>query len=165
MNATPSNPSDHSHRSHEPRPRVLIVDDDADLLDSMRRHLRSQFDVTVASSFKEAIQLVTSQGPFAVVVSDLRMPATDGATLLFCVRMAAPATVGILLTGHPDLESAMTVVNLGNAFRYLTKPCSPGVLVRALEDSVERHRITPASPSQTEASQEGTPATPNPEVE
>ena len=142
------------------RPRILIVDDDPDLLDAMQRRLGSQFEVTAAANGNEALRLVTSHGPFAVVVTDLHMPGMDGLTLLFCVRVAAPETVAIVLTGYADLESAITAVNQGNAFRYLTKPCAPGMLKTALEAAVERYRsivagrtsLLPSSSTQQNAS-------------
>ena len=122
------------------RPRILVVDDDAHVLEGLKRWLRLQFDVTLATSGKEAIRLVTSQEPFAVVVTDLRMPGMDGNALLFCLRTAAPEMVGILLTGNADLEAAIAAVNQGHAFRILTKPCPAAILRDAIEKGIERHR-------------------------
>jgi len=68
-------------------PRILIVDDEALVLEALRRQLRTHFDVTVANEPWEAMELVASKGPYAVVVSDLRMPGMDGVTLLY--RQAA----------------------------------------------------------------------------
>ena len=126
---------------HEPnRARILFVDDEPLILESLERQLRDHYDVTLASGGKEAMRLVASQRPFAVVVVDLRMPGMDGNALLFCLRNAAPDTVRVLLTGHADVEAAVSAVNLGNIFRFLTKPCPAGTLLRALEDCVEEHR-------------------------
>jgi response regulator RpfG family c-di-GMP phosphodiesterase len=123
------------------RPRVLLVDDEAQVLDALQRLLRKQFEVTVASEGKEAMKLVLSKGSFAVVVSDLRMPGMDGVSLLYCMRQAAPDMVRVLLTGYADIEVAITAVNQGNIFRFLRKPCPPATLLRALEDSAEQHRL------------------------
>ncbi len=122
------------------RPRILIVDDDELILDALKRQLRSRFDVTTATEGKEAIRLVMSQGPYAVVVSDLRMPGMDGVTLLYLIRQAAPDTVRVLLTGKADLEAATSAINEGNIFRLLNKPCPTGMLLRALEAAVEQYR-------------------------
>lgn len=122
------------------RPRILVVDDDIHVLEGMKRWLRLEFDVTVATSGKEAIRLVTSRERFAVVVTDLQMPGMDGNALLFCLRTAAPETVGILLTGNADLEAAIAAVNQGHAFRILTKPCPLATLRDAVEKAVQRHR-------------------------
>jgi DNA-binding NtrC family response regulator len=119
------------------RPRILLVDDDTHVLDAMRRQIFRLFDVTTTSDPKEAIRLVVSSGPFAAVVSDLQMPGMDGVSLLFLIRQAAPQTVRILLTGHADVESAISAINQGNVFRILTKPCSTATLIHVLQASVE----------------------------
>jgi DNA-binding NtrC family response regulator len=86
------------------------------------------------------MKLVMSRPPYAVVVCDLRMPGIDGVTLLYLIRQAAPDTVRVLLTGQADVESASSAVNQGNIFRFLIKPCSSGMLFRALEAAVEQYR-------------------------
>jgi DNA-binding NtrC family response regulator len=123
------------------QPRILLVDDDVNLLEALKRQLRNRFDVTASSDAKEAIRLVVSGGNFAVVVSDLRMPTIDGVSLLYLIRQAAPETVRVLLTGKADVESAVSAVNQGNVFRFLIKPCPAYVLNRALEESVEQYRL------------------------
>ena len=92
-----------------------------------------------------------SQGPYAVVVSDLRMQGTDGVTLQYLIRRAAPDTVRVLLTGNADLESATSAINGENIVRLLNKPCPTGMLLRALEAAVEQYRlITGAIPNPRE---------------
>ena len=134
------------------RPRILLVDDDVEVLDALQRQLRGRFDVTATCDAKEAIRLVVSGGPFAVVVSDLRMPGMDGVSLLYLIRQIVPETVRVLLTGQADMESAISAVNQGNIFRFLTKPCLPAALMRALEASVEQYQSCTAGgelPEQT----------------
>lgn len=126
------------------RPRILLVDDDQVILDALSRQLHSQFDITTATSGNQALSLVMSRGPFAVVVSDLRMPGMDGVTLLYLIRKTAPETVRILLTGGADVESAAMAVNDGNVFRLLLKPCPRGMLLRALEASIEQYQANTA---------------------
>ena len=123
------------------RPRILIVDDDELIFNALKRQLRSRFDVTTATQGKEALRLVMSQDPYAVVVSDLRMPEMDGVTLLYLIRQVTPDTVRVLLTGKPDLEAATSAINEGNIFRFLNKPCPTGMLLRALEAAVEQYRL------------------------
>jgi response regulator RpfG family c-di-GMP phosphodiesterase len=126
------------------RPRILLVDDEPAVLDGLQRQLRKNYEVTLTSDSKEALKLVAAQGPFAVVVSDLRMPLMDGVALLYSIRQLAPDTVRILLTGNADLEAATSAVNEGNIFRFLTKPCPTLTLLRALEASVEQYRLVTA---------------------
>jgi response regulator RpfG family c-di-GMP phosphodiesterase len=126
------------------RPPILLVDDEALVLAALGRQLRTLFDVTVATEPALALKLAVSKGPFAVVVSDLRMPGMDGVTLLHNIRNLAPDTVRVLLTGHADLEAAIAAVNEGNIFRFLSKPCPTAILIRALELSIEQHRLITA---------------------
>jgi len=121
------------------RPRILLVDDEVMVLEALRRQLHPKFDVTTASGGAEAIQIVMRQGPFAAVVSDLRMPGMDGVALLYLIRQAAPDTVRILLSGKADVEAVSAAVNEGSIFRFLLKPCPPHVLLRALDAAVEKH--------------------------
>lgn len=108
--------------------RVLIVDDDLNLLDSVARLLRPEVDAFTAGSGKEALEVIASCGPFAVIISDLKMPGMDGVELLSRISRTSPDTVRVLLTGHADLQSAIDAVNLGYVYRFLTKPCPPEVL-------------------------------------
>jgi len=123
------------------RPRILLVDDDVNVLDGLRRNLWLRFDVTLATGAAEALELAASQGPYEVVVSDLRMPGMDGIALLSCLRQTSPQTVRVLLTGYGDVDAAVAAVNQGNVFRFLTKPCPLKKLVRALEDSIQQYRL------------------------
>jgi response regulator RpfG family c-di-GMP phosphodiesterase len=123
------------------RPRILLVDDEPLVLAALQRQLRTHFEVNVATESWEAMRLVASEGPYAVVISDLRMPGMDGVALLHGIRNLSPDTVRILLTGYADVEAAIAAVNEGNIFRFLTKPCPTGTLLRALEASVEQHRL------------------------
>jgi response regulator RpfG family c-di-GMP phosphodiesterase len=120
------------------------VDDEALVLEALRRQLRTHYEVTVAYEPWEAMELVLSAGPYAVVVSDLRMPGMDGVTLLSRIRSLSPDTVRVLLTGNADLEAAIAAVNEGNIFRFLSKPCPTAILIRALELSIEQHRLITA---------------------
>lgn len=125
--------------------RILLVDDDEHFLDGCRRGLRRQFDLTTASSPEAALALLEQNGGFAVVVSDLRMgPGLDGIGFLARVRERAPDTVRIMLTGFADLTSAMDAVNTGHVFRFLTKPCPPETLTRALQDGLRQYELSRA---------------------
>jgi len=130
--------------SQDPRPRVLLVDDEPAVLDGLRRQLRRDYAITIATGGAEALQLLEGELPFAVVVSDMRMPGMDGATLLAHMRERAPSTVRMLLTGHADIDAAISAINNGQIFRFLTKPCTPDMLQGALEDAAELNRLVTA---------------------
>jgi response regulator RpfG family c-di-GMP phosphodiesterase len=123
-------------------PKVLLVDDEPALLDGLRRQLRERYAVTTAVGGRAALDLLGEPGDFAVVVSDMRMPEMDGATLLSLVRQESPDTVRMLLTGQADVESAVAAINDGQIFRFLTKPCAPDTLQTALGDAVSLHNAT-----------------------
>ena len=113
-------------------------------LEGLQRQLRAHFDVTITTEPKQAMSMVVSDDPYVAVVSDLRMPGMDGVALLCSIRKLSPDTVRILLTGFADLEAAIAAVNEGNIFRFLSKPCPSGMLIRALEAAVETHRLVSA---------------------
>jgi len=126
------------------RARILMVDDEERVLEAMRRNLRTHFDITTATSGDQAIDVLEHKGPFAVLVSDLRMPGTGGLAVLRQARKSAPDTTRVLLTGKSDLESAIVTVNEGAIFRFLTKPCPPDLLLKTLEAAVEQNRLVTA---------------------
>ena len=129
-----------SFRAGGSKPRVLLVDDDPTLLTSLRRRLQDNFDIRLAAGAQEALSLMQAQGPFAVIVTDMTMPGTDGATLLSEVKQFSPSTVRLMLTGHGrQPEVVDRAVNDCEVFRFLSKPCRPSDLDRALEDAVELH--------------------------
>jgi response regulator RpfG family c-di-GMP phosphodiesterase len=127
---------------------ILMVDDEPNILDGYRRALRGRFEVTTATSGPDALGVVresVAQGkPFTVVVSDMMMPAMDGAQFLGRARSIDPDAVQILLSGQADLDSTIAAVNHGNLFRILTKPCSPEDLEVALVAGLEQHRLAGA---------------------
>jgi len=123
------------------RPRVLCVDDDQSVLDGLSRTLRRRFRLEVVTDPLAALGLAGGPEPFAVVVSDMRMPGMDGAAFLARVRVLSPNSVRILLTGHADVESAIAAINGGQIFRFLTKPCEPKDLIACLTLAAEQYRL------------------------
>lgn len=123
------------------RPEILCVDDEQPVLDSLALALRKQFSVTTALGGSEGLKALGTKGPFAAVVSDLKMPGMDGTAFLSRASAAAPDTVRILLTGLTDMNSAMAAVNEGHIFMFLTKPAEPYRLIKALEAACAQHRL------------------------
>jgi EAL domain-containing protein (putative c-di-GMP-specific phosphodiesterase class I) len=121
-------------------PRILLVDDEPAILAGLRRLLRGEFEIVTATGAAAGLELLERQGPFAAVVSDMRMPVMDGARFLARARVVAGDTVRILLTGHADVETAISAVNDAHIFRFLTKPCPIDTLVGCLRDAVAVHR-------------------------
>ncbi len=131
----------HRYVSHRVvKPKVLLVDDEPMLLEGLNLHLRAKYNVSLAYSGPEALEILDREGTFAVVMSDMRMPGMSGAELLQRVRRKSPGTVRLLLTGYTDLAGLESAVNQGGIFRFLTKPCSPDNLHAAVEAAVEQYR-------------------------
>lgn len=124
--------------------RILFVDDEPNILTALRRQLYGKFQVDTALGPQAGLEKIRSDGPFAVVVSDLRMPGMDGVQFLAAVHDRSPDTVRVMLTGCADVEAAIAAVNEGNVFRFLVKPVEPGVLVNALNASIQQYHLVTA---------------------
>lgn len=121
--------------------KILLVDDEPHVTDAFKRHMHHAFPVETAQEAATALELLHTRGPFAVVVSDLRMPGLDGIRFLSRVKEQTPDTVRIMLTGHADLHTAIEAINEGHIFRFLTKPCSPDMLAKVIRAGVEQYRL------------------------
>lgn len=129
------------HTTKSPRPRLLCVDDETNVLSGLQLVLRKTFDVSVATSGQQALGILTKDGPFDLIISDFAMPVMSGSEFLALSRLVAPNATRILLTGHASLEAAQDAVNEGHIFRLLTKPCPPDELLRNLQDALEQARV------------------------
>src|SRR5690606_39268121 len=103
-------------------PRVLFVDDEANILQSVRRVMRKlHVEVETTTEPEQAIDMV-KQAQYAVVVSDQRMPSMGGVEVLERIRAISPETVRIILTGYADVKASVDAINKGAVWRYLNKP-------------------------------------------
>jgi response regulator RpfG family c-di-GMP phosphodiesterase len=118
------------------RPKVLLVDDEESILNSLRRLLRSQpYDVLLANSGAQALEIM-EQHPIDLVMTDARMPAMDGATLLAEIHRRHPSTTRILLTGYADLTMIIKAINEGQIHRYISKPWNDEEMLLTLRQSL-----------------------------
>ncbi len=121
-----------------------MVDDEASVLAGYQRLFRGEFQIDTALGGAAALRALEQTGPYAVVVSDMRMPEMDGATLLAKVKLLKPDTVRIMLTGNAEIQTAVVAVNDGNIFRFLTKPCNKETMGKALTAGLMQHRLITA---------------------
>jgi response regulator RpfG family c-di-GMP phosphodiesterase len=128
----------------KPSEKVLLVDDDRNLLDSFTRQFHKRINLVTAASGEDAIQAVTYEGPFAVVISDMQMPNMDGLEFLIKVRMLSQDTVRVMLTGNANLDVAISAINDGNIYRFLQKPVPIGVLFETMIDGIQQYRLVTA---------------------
>jgi FixJ family two-component response regulator len=126
------------------RPRVLFVDDEPNLLAGMQLNLRREFDVVIANNGEEALTILAATPDLSVLVCDMRMPRMNGAVVLTRACQIAPSVTRILLTGQSDISLAISAVNDGQIFRFLTKPCERDVLVTSLHAAVRQHELVTA---------------------
>jgi len=122
--------------------RILFVDDDENVLNGYKRFYKRMFDIVTTDSPKDAIQIVkNSKEDFAVIVSDMNMPDMNGIELLTEIKVLAPDTIRVMLTGNAELNVAIKAVYQGNIFRFLTKPCEQENFIQTINDAIELHRL------------------------
>lgn len=123
-----------------PNGRILVVDDDSQILRVIRRVLEADGrQVTTVGDAKAALAALEAGGT-DVVIADLRLPGTSGLELASAVRSRDPDLPVILLTGDASLDSAMRAVEL-HVFRYLTKPVEPVELNRVVDEAVHTREL------------------------
>jgi DNA-binding NtrC family response regulator len=121
------------------RNRILIIDDDELLLDCLARTLKAYFDLDVALGPAAALEALTNRGPYAVLVSDIRMPGLSGVQLLAKAKTICPDTVGILMSGDPDDYSNKETLDRNLVFRLLDKLGTRETLVQSLQEALAYH--------------------------
>ena len=122
------------------RHRVLIVDDDADILRSLDLTLRRTFATATASDPADALEFLEANQRVVAIVSDMRMPSMSGVEFLEQARAISPLTPGVMLTADATATTASSAVNEGGVLRFLTKPVHPEILLSAVSAAVEEHR-------------------------
>ena len=122
-------------------PRLLLVDDEPAVIEGIVRKMRREYEFFSANDGVQALKVLKQHGPMHIIITDMRMPVMDGATLLAQVAALYPDMVRILLTGQTDLSAAIAAVNEGNIFRFLVKPCPSEVLRAQLKAALRQHEL------------------------
>ena len=118
------------------KPKVLLVDDEESILNSLRRLLRGQpYELLLATSGAQALE-VMEQHSIDLVMTDARMPNMDGATLLAHIHRLYPTTTRILLTGYADMPTIIKAINEGQIHRYISKPWNDEEMLLTLRQSL-----------------------------
>jgi putative nucleotidyltransferase with HDIG domain len=121
--------------------RILFVDDEASVLNAMRRtlhHMREEWQMRFADGGETALEELAKE-PADVLITDMRMPGMDGWQLLLQVKQRHPQTVRLILSGHSDARSIMRTV--GTAHQYLAKPCDSKSLKAAISDAYALRQV------------------------
>lgn len=119
--------------------KILIVDDDETVRLSYLRSLRGAWRSVEAAWNGDAAMRAMEAKPFDVVLLDLRMPGTDGMSVLRMIKERWPDTEVVVITGYPSLETAKTAVQLG-AYDYLAKPVGPAEVIDAADRAMTNKR-------------------------
>ena len=134
--AAPTDPTDSG------KYRILFVDDEANVLKSMRRIFRHEnYELLTAASAAEALTLLERHQPVHVIVSDHRMPAMTGTELLKQVKATYPKTIRIMLTGYADTDAVMGAVNEGAVYKFITKPWNDDDLRLTVSLALEQYDL------------------------
>lgn len=120
---------------------ILFVDDEREIVDSLRRSFRKTYTTLTATSGDEALELLKTRN-VDLIISDQRMPGMTGDELLAKAKVMQPDAIRILLTGYSDLESIVKCVNEANIYKYMTKPWEPEVLKLTVDRALEHLDVT-----------------------
>jgi CheY-like chemotaxis protein len=115
--------------------RILFIDDEENILDSFKKSYQNDFDITITSSPKKAIEILHSDNKFAAIVSDMRMNEMNGVDLLTTAKQLSPNSIRILLTAYADLNLALFAFNNDIIYRLIEKPCKKTELLNHLNNA------------------------------
>lgn len=117
---------------------ILIVDDEPDVLFSLKGLLRHEFVLHTAESGEEALAILREH-PIHVIMTDQRMPGMTGVELMQHAKKACPGAVRIVFTGYADIKAVVEAINTGGLYRYITKPWDPDELIEVLHEAAQRY--------------------------
>ena len=125
-----------------PRPRILVVDDEEAILETMTFTFEDDYEIHTSSDARRALELLDEHAPFAVVLTDQRMPNMSGVDFLKEVWQRYPATVCMILTGFADVEAIIEAINHGHVYAYITKPWEPDQLKQVMKQAVNHYELS-----------------------
>jgi signal transduction histidine kinase len=119
---------------------ILVVDDEADVVQSVKDLLRLDYNVLGVTRAEEAVKLM-QENEVDVVMTDQRMPEMTGVELLSRIKGPYPEATRLLFTGYADIRAVIEAINQGNVYRYITKPWDPDELQTIIREACERHDL------------------------
>jgi signal transduction histidine kinase len=123
------------------RPTLLVVDDEQDVLSSVRDWLRIDYRVITFQRGEEALEYLRSGQCAQVILSDQRMPEMTGVEVLRQAKAIRPETTRLLFTAYIDIRAVIDAINQGHVFRYIAKPCDPDELSVIVRQAVDHHNL------------------------
>ncbi|MCC6640233.1 MAG: response regulator [Deltaproteobacteria bacterium] len=123
------------------RSRLLIVDDEDAILETMTYTFEDDYEVLTATDPRRALELLDEYPPIAAVITDQRMPGMTGVEFLTRVYEKHPTTSRIILTGFADMEAILRAINDGHVYAYISKPWEPDELKQVVRRAVDHHAL------------------------
>ncbi len=122
--------------------RILIVDDEEAILETMAFTFSDQYDVLTAGDASKGLEILRDKAPVSAVITDQRMPNMTGVEFLAKVYQQHPATTRIILTGFADMDAIIKAINDGHVYAYINKPWEPAELKQLVRRAVDHHHLT-----------------------
>ncbi len=126
--------------SHD-RPRILIVDDEEAILETMSYTFMDLYEVFTSTDAHKALEILDEKAPIACVITDQRMPGMTGVEFLAEASKRHPETVRIMLTGFADADATIQAINDGHIYAYVNKPWEPDELKQTVKRAVDHHSL------------------------
>ena len=126
--------------NESPKLNLLLIDDEANILNALKRLLRKDYSIVTFTNGHEALAYLT-ENSIDIIMSDMRMPEMDGAEFLTKSRELHPNAVRLLLTGYSDMESTITAINEGGVYTYIGKPWENDELKLTLAKAAENYSL------------------------
>jgi response regulator RpfG family c-di-GMP phosphodiesterase len=123
------------------RPRMLFIDDEEINRSNFLETFGDEYEILLAGSGEEALEIMARESNLALILSDQRMPGISGAEVLAQARELAPKAERIMITGYSEPDDIMAAINQGQVYRYILKPWTSGELRIAIIHAVERHQL------------------------
>ena len=125
----------------DPMPVILLVDDEASILSSLKRLFRPHgYKILTAESGAQGLELMATE-TVDLVISDMRMPGMTGAQFLALAKERFPDTVRILLTGYSEISATIAAINDGGIYHYLPKPWDERDLLLTVQRALEQQQL------------------------
>ncbi|MDD2366060.1 MAG: response regulator [Desulfuromonadaceae bacterium] len=122
--------------------KILCVDDEHNVLRALQRiFMDDDYEIVIAGSAQEGLKSMEESGPFQVVISDYRMPATNGVEFLKEVNQRWPETVRIILSGYADAGAIVSAINEGQIYKFIPKPWNDTELRVTIQNGLERYSL------------------------
>jgi signal transduction histidine kinase len=128
-------------RTGRERPTLLVVDDEPEVLRSIRGLLRLDYRVITCGDGGSALEILRSKEAVQAILSDQRMPGISGVELLRQAKLVRPETTRLLFTAYADIRAVIDAINQGHIFRYLAKPWDPDELRAVVRQAMEHHDL------------------------